>query len=270
MTGKARADRRARPAGERRRPSGLRRRIVGAVAGVLALAALGGCGLVPLFDRHETREQTYAGPITRLLIDTDGGDLAVRAGTGPHVTVRRRLTWSGRRPVLTERQADGALEIRARCASRRSCSVDHVVEVPAGIAVHAGTDAGDVRTTGLTGEQWITTDSGDVRIGGAAGPVAVRVDSGSIVADALTAPTVDAATDAGDIRLLFAAAPRAVSGRTDSGDIDVGVPPVPGGYRVDAATDAGDRSIAVENSPASGRTIAVRTDSGDIGLHATA
>jgi hypothetical protein len=203
----------------------------------------------------------------RLVLRVDSGGLSIRPGPAGRVSEQRQLTWSARRPVVTESFAGGTLTITSRCpAGQRTCGAQLELTVPSGVAVQAELAAGDVAVSGLAGQVSVTANSGDIRLNGLAGPVMARSASGDIIGEALASGQVQARDDAGDISLAFAAVPGAVSASSNAGEVSIEVPRRAGGYRVGASTTAGDRSVSVQQDPRSAHAITVASDAGDVAV----
>jgi DUF4097 and DUF4098 domain-containing protein YvlB len=138
--------------------------------------------------------------------------------------------------------------------------------VPAGVALQAQLTSGDVAVSGLRGPVSLAATSGDLRLSQLSGPLRLRSNSGDIVGEALASAQVDAADNDGDVSLAFAAVPAQVSATSDAGDVSVDVPRRVGGYRVRAATAAGDRTVSVRQEAASTRAIVATSDAGDVAV----
>jgi hypothetical protein len=225
-------------------------------------AALTGAGGYTARSTRVTREAP-----ARLVIDIDSGGLAIRPGAAGQVTEQRVLTWSRAEPVVTQSFAGGTLTITSRCPSGQSgCRADVTLSVPPGVAVRAQVASGDAAVSGLSGPVSLAVSNGDLRLSALSGPLQVRTDSGDIVGEALASARVGAQDTAGDISLAFTAVPAGVSATSDAGDVSIDVPRRPGGYRVRAATSAGDRTVSVGQDPASAHVIAATSDAGDVAV----
>jgi hypothetical protein len=220
-------------------------------------------GLHTAASSHVTR-----GAPTRLVVRIDAGDLTVRPGPAGRVGEQRTLTWPSHPPVVTESFARGTLTITSRCPAGQpaGCSADVALTVPPGVAVHAQVASGDLTASGLRGAVSLAAVHGSLRLSRLSGPLQLRSASGSIVGEALTAAQVSAQVTAGDIALAFAAVPAGVSAASDAGDVSIAVPKQPGGYRVRAATAAGDRTVSVRQDPASADTVVATSDAGDVAV----
>lgn len=231
--------------------------------GPVHLTTLTRAGVHTVQSNHVTREAP-----ARLVVTIGSGDLTVRPGPAGQVSEQRVLTWTGREPVVTESLAGGTLTITALCPSsaRRTCGADITLSVPPGVAVQAQLTSGDVAVSGLRGPVSVAASSGDLRLSGLSGPLRLRSDSGDIVGEALASAQVDAEDNDGDVSLAFAAIPARVSAISNAGDVSVDVPRQAGGYRVRAATAAGDRSVSVRPDPASAHVIIATSDAGDVAV----
>ena len=227
------------------------------------LATLTQAGEHTVRSRHVTTEAP-----ARVVVTLDSGDLTVRAGPAGRVSEQRVLTWTAREPVVTESFAGGTLTITARCPSpgQQTCGADLTLSVPPGAALQAQLPSGDVAVSGLRGAVSLAAGGGDVRLSRLSGPLRLRSDSGDIVGEALASAQVDAKDNDGDVSLAFAAVPARVSATSDAGDVSVDVPRWAGGYRVQAATSAGDRTVSVRPDPASTHAIIATSDAGDVAV----
>lgn len=198
--------------------------------------------------RTETSTQAHPA-ITRLVIDSDAGDLQLRSGPDGAAEVTRVLRWTGEaRPEVTEEVDADTLRVTARCPDRldgEQCSVDFRVTLPAAAAVEATVGAGDVTVRDLGGAQRLTSSAGKV------------------AATGLRAAEARVETSAGDVDVEFATAPRTVEAQSSAGDVRVALP-AGDAYRVDADTGAGDVTVDVAQDPAAGRTVTARTSAGDV------
>ena len=164
--------------------------------------------------------------------------------------------------------ARGTLTITSRCPAGQpaACSADVALSVPRGVAVHARVASGDVAVSGLRGAVSLAAAHGGLRLSRLSGPLQLSSASGGIVGEALTAAQVSARVTAGDISLAFAAVPEQVSAASNAGDVSIDVPRRAGGYRVRAATLAGDRTVSVRQDPAATGSIVATSNAGDVAV----
>jgi hypothetical protein len=266
-----------------RTPRPLRRALAAAAALVgLVLVAQGAFVLLDLLSREErTTERTLSG-VRDLVVDSDSGEVVVRAGDGP-ARLRTELTrglFGGEAQVST---TGGRVRVSTDCPAFGSvtCSARHELRVPPGTAVRVRTGSGDVTVAGVRGgvtartgsgtidlervDGGVTarTGSGDVTIRGA-GDTTVRAQTGSGTIDAtrVRGETIAAQTGSGDVRLQVVAPPSTLTARTGSGDVELTVPDV--AYAVDARTGSGDEDIAVDRDDDAAHELDLETGSGDL------
>jgi hypothetical protein len=245
-------------------------RVIGLVLvlGMLGLAA--GSVTAQFFEQHTVLTDTVAAPVTRLVTDTDTGDVRVHAGSpGQPVQITRTLKWSFWAPRSQWTDVGGTLTVTGGCSGGGwhwgGCSVDLDVTVPAGTAVQLTSTTGSIAIAGLAGDLTATSSTGDVTISGTgAHRVVARTDTGDVtVTSTGNDSTVQADTGTGDVSLSFAAPPASVTARTDTGDVTVALPPG-SGYLVQTGTDTGTASTEVSKDAASTHRIDARTATGDV------
>ncbi|WP_329427225.1 DUF4097 family beta strand repeat-containing protein [Streptomyces sp. NBC_01268] len=223
---------------------------------------LTGCSFDDGPKKTASADATVTEAITAVDVsDARSGSIEVTPGTGPGVTVRRTVHYRGDTvPEPAQRVSGGVLTLTNGTCSD-SCSVDYRLEVPASAKVTLDSSSGDITVAGVAAAE-IETSSGSVRADRIAGPLKISTSSGPITAENLGAPSVDAHSDSGDVRLVFPKAPNSVAVETTSGDATVQVPPAP--YRVDIDTSSGSREITVPTDPAAPSHLSVKTTSGDV------
>jgi hypothetical protein len=220
-------------------------------------------GLHTAASSHVTHEAP-----ARLVVRIDAGDLTVAPGPAGRVSEQRTLTWKSHPPVITESFARGTLTITSRCPAGQpaACSADVALSVPPSVAVHARVASGNVAVSGLRGAVSLAAAHGSLRLSRLSGPLQLSSASGGIFGEALIAAQVSARVTAGDISLAFAAVPEQVSAASDAGDVSIDVPRRAGGYRVRAATLAGDRTVSVRQEPAAAGSIVATSNAGDVAV----
>jgi hypothetical protein len=216
---------------------------------------------------NTTERKTFTTPIKRLQIRADASDIIVRGGNSGSVQVIAKLESSFATPKHSETLIDGVLEVTSDCPDSGfmyTCSVNYEVFVPPGMAVDAHTSAGDVNIRNTGGAVTATSNIGDVEVRGAAGPIEMTTNSGEVTGVALTAGTVVAESDIGDLRLSFHRTPDRVSAHTDTGDVRVLVPADGTTYKVTADTGTGDESVQVPVNSGSAHSLDLRSGIGDV------
>jgi hypothetical protein len=241
---------------------------LGTVLGVVCLALLAGGALAlasTAFTRTDRRSHVLRGTVSRVVVEGDRSDVALRSGPPGRVTVAEERHFWLRKPKLDLALRDGVLTARVDCGSfAPGCSEDLKLTVPSEVArTSVRADSGDVSVHGARGAVDLRADSGDVDAEDISGVVRLQADSGDVTAHGVRADTVDARADSGDVDLALVAVPRAVSASADSGDVDLDVPA--GRYRVDTGADSGDVNVeGVLRDDTAPNSIDAHADSGDV------
>ena len=204
-------------------------------AGLALVAAAGfaysiGKDVGPFGPRHSrTETRLVTEPVRSLVLQTDAG--SVEIVRGPRLVLRETTSYRGSGDAPhPEHQLDGG-ELTVTSPGCNGCSTDFRVELPAGVALRASSDAGAVSAEGV--------DVPEVHL---------RSDAGNVSADVVGAPTV-------------------VEVRSDAGDVSVTVPP--GRYAAATDTDAGDENVTgIVNDPQAANRITAETDAGDVTISA--
>ena len=236
-------------------------------------------------DTIEQADFDVTDRVERIVVTVDAGAVEILPGTSDTIKVERQLKFDDERPRVEHTVVNGVLEIVADCPGGfifgSSCSVDHVLRVPASIDVEIDTGAGSVHVTGLDAVVLANTGSGGIELVNLSGRVTAETGSGGIVLERLSA-TADLSTGSGSIRgtdvmslrmvaetgsgsinLGFGTAPDDLDLVTGSGSITLTVPT--GSYRLDLDTNSGSSSSSgITEDAASPRTIRARTGSGSI------
>lgn len=237
----------------------------------VVVALFGAFSLLDLVGRSEARETRPLGALRELHLETDFGDVTVRATDGAaRLEIRTRRSLISRPEVKVTRDEDGRISVRTGCSGlvSVSCSATIVAHVPAGTPVIARTGSGDLAVEGMRAGAEVRTGSGDLSLTGVTGPVAARAGSGDVKGAEIDADTLSADTGSGDIALALGAAPREVRARTGSGDLRLELPDA--GYRVEVHTGSGDEDVRVRQDPSASRVLRLDTGSGDVSVHPAA
>lgn len=152
--------------------------------------------------------------------------------------------------------ADGALTVRGPQArmldfSKRTRSVDVLVELPAGSRVRVDMSVGDCRGTGVLGECRVKTSAGHVRLD-RTGPLRVDTSAGQVVVEEVGGDA-EIATGSGEVRVGNIGGAAVV--KNSNGGTDIGA--VAGELRVRSAN--GDISVG-----RAGGRVEARTANGSI------
>jgi hypothetical protein len=239
---------------------------------LIVLVALLGVVVVGLSTFAAVKDRTVsklAGPVRSVDIDVDAGHVTVAAGQANDAIVDRTRQYIRGAPRISETLVDGVLRVKAEC--RRfievGCKVDYRVEVPGAVALQVRTKRGSVTVERMTGTIDVATSAGGVRLTSTRGPVKATTSAGNVDGTDLVAGFLDATTDAGRIRLSFAEPSGRIGLQTDAGNIDVGLPNAPGGYRVMTDTRAGKVAVSVPDDPSAARAVTAKTAAGNIRIH---
>jgi hypothetical protein len=223
-----------------------------AVAGIAACAALSllaGCGTLKQIGAgtHNAPATTFmvSTHVTTVVINGGSGSIDVTGGARGTVLVTQQVSYSKTAPATTRNVSGSTLTLGYLCPSQLVCSVSYTLQVPRGVAVRAGTQAGSVTLTSL------------------AGPVTAQTDAGLITASGLASPTATLKSNAGGIVATFTAAPGSVHASTNIGAITLNVPNS-ASYKISTHTYVGSSTITVPKDNASPHVITASSDLGSI------
>jgi DUF4097 and DUF4098 domain-containing protein YvlB len=267
--------------------------------GQRAAALLIGAGLALLFSAiaavqvagwtvgavERSTTQVIPGPVDRLVVDADGGDITVVPG-GDSVRINSTVKGSIHTPEPHAFREGNTIRLDGKCPniSFGPCRARITIYVPRDtpVEVHSGsgdltasgltarvdleTGSGDVSATGLSGPAELRTGSGDVNARGLSGETRMHTGSGDVTAEGLGPRSVTAETSSGDVTLDFQLAPKNVVASTASGDVDIAVPRG-GFYHVEADPGSGDQQVDVKTDPDATSSIRANTSSGDVNVN---
>jgi hypothetical protein len=241
------------------------------IAAALAAVALVFWGVtqtvsVLAHEEHTEHASFPADGIEVVDIDLSSGSVELTAADVDEITVDARISDGLRRTGHDERIEGNTLVLRGTCPIFLTtfCSVHYDVTVPRDVDVRADLDNGRLQVVGTTGSIDASSDNGSIALVDVEGDVEIDSDNGSLEADGLVARTVTAETDNGSIDLGFAEPPTFVDADSDNGSVEVRLPEVAGGYRVDMDTDNGSTDLGVATDPASDRHITATSDNGAV------
>ncbi|WP_030270660.1 DUF4097 family beta strand repeat-containing protein [Streptomyces sp. NRRL B-24484] len=244
---------------------------------VLTLTVLAGAGMAwgAMAYRATTTSRTFLAPVAAVEINAAGAQVRVEAGAPDRVTVDQRADWALRQPSVDESLHEGTLRISVHCGTvvgpldtdAFGCGLLLDIRIPAGVPVRARGTSGGFTARGLSGEIRVETTSGAIRLDAVSGPVWAKATSGQITGEALASSRIRAVLTSGQLLLMFARPPVEVTATATSGQVDLGLPADPAGYRIDHRTTSG----AVDISPAlrsdtSTHHIDIATSSGQISV----
>jgi hypothetical protein len=94
------------------------------------------------------------------------------------------------------------------------------------------------------------------------GPIDLNSSGGSVLGTGLRGGEAHAESSGGSVRLVFDVPPDLVQASSSGGKVEVLLPRVDGGYRVDASSSGGSQVVEVPTDPASARRITVHSSGG--------
>lgn len=247
------------------------RRLLVVLIVVVGVAGAVVAGLALFFPEKDRTTLAQPGPVRALDVDVEVGRVEVvpAAGDAAEATITRTRRYLVGAPTVSEGLVDGVLRVRADCDGLvvAGCAVDYRIEAPADVPVRIRTARGSVSVTDMTGAVEVDAGAGHVRLTRTKGAVKVGTSAGNVDGVDMVAEFLDATTDAGRIRLAMAEAPSRLGLKTGAGNIDVGLPAAPGGYRVATDTGAGKVDVTVEQDPGASRAVIATTGAGNIRIH---
>jgi hypothetical protein len=215
------------------------------------LPLLAGCSAIPKLGSgpHNPPASVFTVParVTAVIINGGSGSIDVTGSSRSTVSVSQQVTYSGKPPAATHALRGTTLTLSYTCPAELVCGVSYTVQVPAGVAVSAGTGAGAVTLTSL------------------AGTVTARADAGLITAVDLRSADASFKSNAGGVVATFSVAPRTLTAATNVGPITLTVPGSVG-YRLSTHTVVGSSTITVRRSASSAHSISASSDLGSISV----
>jgi hypothetical protein len=208
----------------------------------------GAHGLSLTLQQTQTTTSVIAARIHTVVIDNEIGSVKLAPGAPTSVVATRH--WLYLAPTVAQSVHAGVLTIRTTCpnnAPLNNCAVDLTLAVPANVTVHADGGVAEMATSGIKGDQTLTTDVGEVVVDHAGGST-LRLSSG-----------------VGDVQVSATQTPALVSATSQTGDVKVVVPA--GTYNITATSETGDVSVqGLTNNPAAPNRIVATTQTGDVTL----
>jgi hypothetical protein len=123
---------------------------------------------------------------------------------------------------------------------------------------------GNINASRLDGSTRLVNNSGDINVSGATGDTRLQDAFGSINVTGLTAASVVATNNSGDVTLRFATVPQQVNVTDSFGSVTLVLPAGSTAYQVHTHNSFGSTSVQVPQNPASTHVIRVSNNSGDI------
>jgi hypothetical protein len=249
-------------------------RLVGSLA-VAAMLFWGVSETISLLAHEErTFERSFsADGVQAIELDVESGSVEVVVDeTLDEIVVEARVSDGLRRTGHDQVLGGGTLRLTGTCPLWMStfCSVRYDVRVPdADIDVVGLLSDGSLRVDGTAGTISASSDNGSIELFDVHGNIRVSSDNGSLRGDEVDADTFTAETDNGRVDVGFSTPPTSVTAHSENGSIELRLPEVEGGYRVDMDTDNGSTDLGVATDPGSDRLVSARTDNGSIRVLST-
>jgi hypothetical protein len=166
------------------------------------IAALTGCGaggIEPIVLDE---------PFDRVVLDVDSGNIDIEVSTSGAAAVSRTVEKGGGATELSWDNRDGTLYLTALCHKNNplNCQVDHLLELPSGVAVDVALGGGFLSLYALDG------------------PVDVAMGTGDVVASYLRAPAAWVTVGSGTVDLEYAEVPGSVDAALGEGVMELAVP----------------------------------------------
>ena len=214
-------------------------------------AALAALTLLPLAACSVglgTEEVNYSidQPVTALVVDARAASVAIVVGEGPVTVTEQHHRSRGRSTTAHQVEGQTLRLTESGCGDNelRSC-VGYQIRMPQAVSAEISAQAGAVEVNGLSGNLRITTEAG------------------SVAGRSLSSAEVTVETHAGALTLEFAAPPTLVQATTSLGAVDLRLPGSTA-YDVEASSQLGERTVTVDQDPASAHRIKVRTEVGAV------
>jgi DUF4097 and DUF4098 domain-containing protein YvlB len=123
---------------------------------------------------------------------------------------------------------------------------------------------GNINASKLDGSTQLVNNSGDINVSGATGDTRLQDAFGNISMTGLSAASVRATNNSGDVTLHFATVPQQVNITDSFGNVTLVLPRGSTAYQVVTHNSFGSTNVSVPRNPASAHVIQVSNNSGDI------
>jgi hypothetical protein len=177
---------------------------LGAFVALIAalIAALTGCGA------GDADPIVLDEPFTRVVLDVASGNLDISASASGAAAVSRTVEKGGGANELWWDNRDGTLYLTAVCHKNNplNCQVDHVLELPSGVAVDVALGGGFLSLYALDA------------------PIDVAMGAGDVVGSYLRAPSSWITAGSGTVDLEYAEAPESLDAALGDGIMALALP----------------------------------------------
>lgn len=177
-------------------------------------------------------------------VDSDGGAISVKAGTGATIKVTETAKFKTDKPGRKQAVDGGELVLGSTGCAKNDCSIAYAVELPSTLSVRLDSSGGAITLSGLTGI------------------IDVSSDGGALSGDGLAPPELTARTGGGTVELAVTQAPDRLD--VDSGGGTVTLKLTNDGYALAVELDGGKQSGTVKSEAASLHKLHVVTGGGNL------
>jgi hypothetical protein len=219
----------------------------------VVLLALGACSSPaagPSAPGKDAPEQTATNAfevkddVSVVEVDSEGGSITVKAGSGPTIKVTETYRFKTEKPGRKQNLDGGELILASNGCPKNDCSISYEVELPSTLSVRLDSSGGRISLTALTGL------------------IDVQSDGGGVNGEGLAPPELNARTGGGPVDLKITQAPDRVD--IDSGGGNVNLRLTADGYALDAQLDGGKQSGSLKIDKASVHKVKVATGGGNL------
>ncbi|MEV0566165.1 hypothetical protein [Dactylosporangium sp. NPDC050588] len=221
-----------------------------ALAAPAALAGCGSSGDSPSTGGKGGGAQTATNAfevkddVSVVEIDSAGGAITVKVGSGPTIKVTETSTFKADKPGRKQTVEGGELVLASTGCASGDCSIAYTVEIPSTLSVRLDSAGGTVSLNGLTGI------------------IDVSTDGGALTGAGLAPPELTARTGGGAVDVAVTQSPDRID--LDSGGGDVSLKLTADGYALDVQLDGGQQSGTVKSDAASVHKVHVITGGGSL------
>jgi hypothetical protein len=219
-------------------------------------------------DRVEVTRS--ADGIEELLVEVAGGSVEIRGTDRDEIRVTGTVT-SGLTSTRHDEQVEGdRFVVSSACTGgpvSTFCAVDHLIEVPQGLAVVVRSDDTAVTLSGLAGSIDVETSAASIDGEQLSGPeLRLRTSDANVSVRGVSTPIASVRSSNGDVDMSFDEPTELVEVDTSEGAIRLVLPDTPDPYAVDVATSNGAETVSVRTDPVGERRIVARSSNADVSV----
>ncbi|MFI5912910.1 hypothetical protein [Dactylosporangium sp. NPDC051541] len=221
-----------------------------AAAVLLALGACGSPSAAPDqpakdgAEQHATNAFEVKDDVSVVEVDSDGGTITIKAGSGDTIKVTETSTFKADKPTRKQKVEGGELILGSDSCPKHDCSISYVLEMPSTLTARLDSSGGRIELTGLTGL------------------IDVQTDGGAMTGDALAPPEFQARTGGGPVDVKLTQAPDRID--IDSGGGNVNLRLTSDGYALTAELDGGSQSGTIKQDANSAHKVKIATGGGSL------